>query len=311
MSWCVKLRDVSDDVNGVYIGICSGQFRRWSDACPAVEKHTWWFRLSKKSYSRWNEEEGMDRGLDDGVIWEEPFATLIRDRLEGDRATVELIYDASAGTLGGTIEGYQMGTITGIPRNQSMYPAIGGQGTFLSVTNEQIAQDAFPKLSAHIGNLLSNAQDADVVFEVGDERILAHGCMLRRIPYFDRMLDGSFRESRKRKLAEIEHRESCVHSITLHDVDPTSLRRILQFIYTDDAKAAAAALDYGNVMNLARAAHKYELVRLFSATLEGLEKLCSDDSLPPAFVLDVLSFAQLHDCNKLREIMMGHIQKKF
>merc|ERR1712224_277839 len=110
------------------------------------------------------------------------------------------------------------------------------------------------------------------------------------------MLDGSFRESRKRKLTEMEGRESCVHSIMLQDVDPTSLRRVLHFIYTDDEKGAATALDYVNVMNLARAAHKYHLMRLFRASLQRLTKLCSEKSLPPAFVLDVLSFAQLHDC---------------
>merc|ERR1712187_601169 len=102
-------------------------------------------------------------------------------------------------------------------------------------------------------------QDADVVFEVGNERIHAHVNILRRIPYFDRMFDGCFKENRKRKFAESELSERCVRSVTLQDVDPWTLRRILKFIYTDDAKAATVSLDCRNLMNLARAAHMYDL----------------------------------------------------
>lgn len=261
--------------------------------------------MSQIGYKRWREKEEVLPSTQ----WSEPYVNSILDRMKGDGARVDLTYDARVGTLRANIKGHDMEPITGIRCDQAMYAAVGDMGIFSSVQQDE--PDAFPKLSAYIGNLLWSEQDADVVFVVNDERIHAHACMLRRIPYFHCMLSGSFREGRKRKLVEVLAEEPCVHAIHIQDEDPAILRCIMQFIYTDDAKAAAASLEHGNVLKLARAAHKYDMKRLFNATLVKLEKFSSEGTLPAEFVLDALSFAQVHHCSKLLEMMMSHIRKHF
>jgi len=117
-------------------------------------------------------------------------------------------------------------------------------------------EDMIPSLSTFmLSQLNETGQGFDVTFNVAGESILAHRLLLLRVPYFRTLLSGAFAEGRS-------DRDSAVTHITLQGVDPAAFRRVLQYIYTDDAEHIVKDLDIDCAAELARAAHVYNLCQL-------------------------------------------------
>lgn len=227
---------------------------------------------------------------------------------------VHLTFDGDAGTLSFQGDRLELPPLTGI-FGDHIYPVVGGyQNAEVQVLHSQsstsIVTAPFPSRDNYICSLLHDTQEADVVLTVGNEEILAHSLLLKRIPYFQRMLSGSFAESRKRKSGDMANDDSRRYNIAIHDSSADAMKQVLKFIYTDDTKLVLGGLQHGELITLARVADMYGLSPLFEAACQMLEQIAKDASLPEV-CLDALEFAHRHERLSLRRSMLALVGRRF
>ncbi|KAL5197071.1 hypothetical protein ABZP36_000583 [Zizania latifolia] len=137
-------------------------------------------------------------------------------------------------------------------------------------------------LHHHLGNLLVNMDGTDVTFDVGQERFLAHRCVLAarssifKAEFFDSM------NAKDRRIIKIEDMEAGV------------FRSLLHFIYTDTLPDASQ--DVVMAQHLLVAADRYNVERLKLICEEKLSKNLDSDMLATS-----LSLAEQHGCPGLKE----------
>eukprot|EP00441_Pelagodinium_beii_P039673 CAMPEP_0197644774 /NCGR_PEP_ID=MMETSP1338-20131121/17640_1 /TAXON_ID=43686 ORGANISM="Pelagodinium beii, Strain RCC1491" /NCGR_SAMPLE_ID=MMETSP1338 /ASSEMBLY_ACC=CAM_ASM_000754 /LENGTH=251 /DNA_ID=CAMNT_0043218227 /DNA_START=35 /DNA_END=787 /DNA_ORIENTATION=+ len=199
-SWRIKIESTT---GYAVVGVCNSKYDKWGTT-PSLEENAW--------------------VLSTGMVIRVPIAageTRHWNKVKTGEPVL-LSFDADARTLsfGGDFPQIEpLRNITG----DSLYPVVGGsEGAIVHVLHAGSAAsipDAFPSLASYIGSCLEETEDADVVIAVGSEEVLAHSLLLKRIPYFQRMLNGRFAESRKRKLQDRDSESSHRYRIVLEDVE--------------------------------------------------------------------------------------------
>lgn len=277
------------------IGVCNERYKKMKMSC-CNESNAW--VLSTKTFRLDNFTRHLDmRGGDR------------KERL------IHLTFDGDAGTLSFHGDCPDIEPLTNITGDR-IYPVVAGYSgadvhVVLSQGSTPKPQAPFLSLEKYIGSLLCDTQDADVVLTVGDERICAHSLVLNRIPYFQRMLSGSFAESRKRKFDDMARGGSQHYSVAVQDSNADTMKQILRFIYTDDAKSALDGLGFAEVISLAQLADMYGLSPLFEAACRALEQLGKDAVVSGRCVLDTLEFAHQHKRLSLRQSMLALLGTRF
>ncbi|TVU05001.1 hypothetical protein EJB05_48148, partial [Eragrostis curvula] len=140
----------------------------------------------------------------------------------------------------------------------------------------------------HLGHLLDCTDGSDVSFSIAGETFHAHRSVLAaRSPVFKAQLLGSMADANM----------SC---ITLHDIQPTTFKTLLRFIYTDTlpgdhefGTSSSATIEL--LQNLLEAADMYHLERLKLVCAHKLWEHVSTDT-----VAAMLNFAELHNCPELK-----------
>lgn len=298
-SWSVKIVNAAA---GVAIGICAGSYKAWNSAC------TW-------KPNAW-------------VLTSEDIAPAVAD-LERCRSmrmpnntTIHLVFDPAAGRLTfrgdfPTPEAVQVIQPLGGIVGKELYPVIGGFSraeahVLFSESTMSKQADPLPSMGSYIATLLQDTQDADVVLSVGDEEVFAHSILLKRIPYFQRMLSGGFVESRKRKFGEGQGGDGGRYSVKVEGGSVNTVRQLLHFIYTDDAKSVLGELDNGDIIALARLAHMYGLSELFEAVCQLIKsRLKEDATISDEYFIDALEFARQHECLSLFKFLLSLVGQRF
>lgn len=142
----------------------------------------------------------------------------------------------------------------------------------------------------HFGSLLNQADESsDVSFSVGGETFPAHRAVLAaRSPVFRAQLFGSMADAKM----------SC---ITLHDIQPSTFKILLQFLYTDALPGEVEALDQTSsttvqlFLNLLAAADMCHLDRLKLLCARELWACLSAEN-----VATILCCAETQGCQELK-----------
>eukprot|EP00746_Dinoflagellata_sp_MGD_P016046 gnl/MRDRNA2_/MRDRNA2_136017_c0_seq1.p1 gnl/MRDRNA2_/MRDRNA2_136017_c0~~gnl/MRDRNA2_/MRDRNA2_136017_c0_seq1.p1 ORF type:complete len:380 (+),score=60.31 gnl/MRDRNA2_/MRDRNA2_136017_c0_seq1:62-1201(+) len=165
--------------------------------------------------------------------------------------------------------------------------------------------EPLPSIMAYQTGLLKDPVDTDVILSVGIERVPAHRIILSRVPYFKVLLNGSFSESR------MAH-GSLEHVVTVHDLEASTLRRVLHYVYTDGPQGACADLKICELMALARAANLYGLPAL-QAAAEVLmcQNVEARDHISSAQIIDILQYSIRYDSATLKETALDFIHYNF
>jgi len=285
-SWKIR---IDNPAGCVAVGVCSSMYKNWNTV-PYNVPDAWVLSTHE-----------LDKRC------------LPKERCKGN--IIHLCFNASARTLIFCGDFSDIQPLTGIAPG-TIYPVVGGycgaeMHVLLQETSIASSPDPFPSMASYMGSLLEDTADADVAVVVGSAEVLAHSLVLKRIPYFQRMLSGSFAESRKRKLRDPDGEAICRHRIALEDVDVEIVRRVLRFIYTDDHKSVLHGLEHTNLIALARAADMYGLSKVCDAACRMLEQAGKELELPEASILDALEFAHQLGRPNLRKSMMVHVTNRF
>jgi len=166
-------------------------------------------------------------------------------------------------------------------------------------------KDPFLSILAYQTELLKDPVGADVTLCVDTDRIPAHRVILSRIPYFKILLHGSFSE------ACMEQGSTC-HSVTLEDVEPSTIKRVLHYVYTDDSEEACEDLKMSESMALISAANMYELPQLQEVAENVLyDHVEAGSQISPCKVIDALQCSVRYSCAPVREAALNFIQCNF
>ncbi|KAM3194308.1 hypothetical protein ACQJBY_070776 [Aegilops geniculata] len=140
----------------------------------------------------------------------------------------------------------------------------------------------------HLGRLLDRADGSDVSFSVAGETFRAHRAVLAaRSPVFRAELFGSMAEA-------------AMPCITLHDIEPSTFRLLLRFVYTDrlptDEELPSSSETTELFQRVLAAADRYDLGRL--------KLLCAQklwESVSVETVATTLGYAEMHSCPELKK----------
>ncbi|KAK3123903.1 hypothetical protein QOZ80_8AG0637770 [Eleusine coracana subsp. coracana] len=153
-------------------------------------------------------------------------------------------------------------------------------------------------LGNHLGNLLDCSDGSDVSFSVGGETFRAHRAVFAaRSPVFKAQLFGSMADAK-------------MDCITLHDIQPATLKILLKFMYTDalptdkelDSSSSSPATTVELLQHLLAAADMYHLDRL---KLMCAQKLC--DRVMVDNVATMLGCAETYSCPELKKQCMDFV----
>ncbi|KAM0872958.1 hypothetical protein ACQ4PT_038408 [Festuca glaucescens] len=160
---------------------------------------------------------------------------------------------------------------------------------FITLVNHVRSLDEVPPsdIAEHLGKLLQEKQDADVVFVVEGQEFPAHKMVLAmRSPVFKAELYGGMRES------DTGH-------ITIGDMQPAVFEALLHFIYTDSLPVMDD-LDRENYKEIIR----HLLVAADCYAMERLKIMCESilcNNIDVKTVVTTLVLAELHDCARLHD----------
>eukprot|EP00441_Pelagodinium_beii_P024123 CAMPEP_0197674740 /NCGR_PEP_ID=MMETSP1338-20131121/83557_1 /TAXON_ID=43686 ORGANISM="Pelagodinium beii, Strain RCC1491" /NCGR_SAMPLE_ID=MMETSP1338 /ASSEMBLY_ACC=CAM_ASM_000754 /LENGTH=318 /DNA_ID=CAMNT_0043255195 /DNA_START=28 /DNA_END=981 /DNA_ORIENTATION=+ len=150
-------------------------------------------------------------------------------------------------------------------------------------------QQLHADLAADFAALLSAGSLSDVTIIIGDAQLSAHSAILAaRSPVFAAMLQAPMKESQTRE-------------ITLHDIEASTMRHVLHFIYTGELLKESMESD-SSALLLLRAANRFGLARLEEVCAEHLE-----DTLDASNVSDVLQEADAMASTALRQACLAFV----
>lgn len=144
-------------------------------------------------------------------------------------------------------------------------------------------------LATNLEEVLTSGYLADMSMDCGSESLPCHSFILMaRSPVFKQMLQADMAESKSRK----------VH---VTDIEPTAMKNLLHFLYTDKLKVDTDSDDEG-ICQLFQAAHKYEVKPLADYCAALLQRKLSSRN-----AVTRLSLADLYDCVSLRQSCLEFI----
>ncbi|XP_037474894.1 BTB/POZ and MATH domain-containing protein 1-like [Triticum dicoccoides] len=181
---------------------------------------------------------------------------------------------------------------------------IDGHVTF--VCTIMVTRDTTPVVTVppsdiknHLGCLLDHAHayGTDVSFTVHGETFPVNRAILAaRSPVFKAELFGSMAEA-------------TMASITLHDITPSTFKRMLRFIYTDEFPTTTTEDNTSNsnevLFDLLAAADRYALDRL---KLMCVQKLWDNVSMDT--VTDIQACADMYNCLELKDKCIDFVAKE-
>ncbi|KAF6993071.1 hypothetical protein CFC21_010011 [Triticum aestivum] len=145
----------------------------------------------------------------------------------------------------------------------------------------------------HLGCLLDQPYGTDVSFTVDGETFPVNRAILAaRSPVFRAELFGSMAEA-------------TMSSITLHDIMPSTFKRMLRFIYTDEFPTTEDNPSNEVLFDLLAAADRYALDRL---KLMCVQKLWDNVSMDT--VIDIQACAEMYNCPELKDKCIDFIARK-
>ncbi|XP_037474047.1 BTB/POZ and MATH domain-containing protein 2-like [Triticum dicoccoides] len=148
----------------------------------------------------------------------------------------------------------------------------------------------------HLGCLLDQAYGTDVSFTVDSEKLPVNRVILTaRSPVFKAELFGFMAEA-------------TMGSITLHDITPSTFKRILRFIYTDEFPTTEDNLSNEVVFDLLAAADWYALDRL--KLMHGRIQCGLWDNVSMDTVTDIQACADMYNCLELKNKCIDFIAKE-
>ncbi|KAI4974878.1 hypothetical protein ZWY2020_048485 [Hordeum vulgare] len=139
----------------------------------------------------------------------------------------------------------------------------------------------------HLGSLLECPDGSDVSFVVGGETFSAHRAVLAaRSSVFRAELFGSLAEA-------------TMQCITLHDIEPSTFRAMLRFMYTDRLSVELGPESFfpsaQQLQCVLAAADRYDLGRLKLMCAQKLWNMVSVET-----VATTLGYADMHNCPQLK-----------
>ena len=156
-------------------------------------------------------------------------------------------------------------------------------------------------IQQHISDLLLSKEGTDVTFIVGDEKIVAHRCVLAaRSAVFKAELFGPMKEGTIASVIDVEDMEASVFKAMLGFVYTDSLPKMEIGMVGEEGEEAQEELW---VQHLLAAADRYDLQRLKSLCEK---KLCEHISV--SSVTTTLALAERHNCCGLKEICLEFVK---
>ncbi|GBM15130.1 Protein roadkill [Araneus ventricosus] len=147
------------------------------------------------------------------------------------------------------------------------------------------------KLREDFKAMLENPVNSDVSLQVGDERIPAHWAVLcSRSPYFKKMFESKMQERVQ-------------NSVTITDISVTTLKNLVEFLYTAYFFENEKGGDMEELFELYYAADKYEVMDLRILCASKIMSNASADN-----VGQILQLAHRHNDKDLKMQAMGFIQ---
>lgn len=126
-------------------------------------------------------------------------------------------------------------------------------------------------LASQFGNLLESGEGVDVTIRTGDEIIRAHSLILSvRSPVFRAMLSHSMREQAEKE-------------VSIPDLDPTGVRRMVAFMYK--GKLDSELGDDDATVSLLEAAHRYQVGALVELCVSALSTKLSVEHVAERLML--------------------------
>lgn len=171
----------------------------------------------------------------------------------------------------------------------SVVTGFGKEDSTIDMTDtQQGLRDSFKEL-------LTSGQFADVVLEVGDERVHAHSLVLAcRSRVFRAMFASQMRETLERR-------------VKIDDMDPGAFKELVSFFYTGEFDPASLQTD-DTALNLLQAAHRYDAPAVVEKCTSMLRARLSPDN-----VSERLELADMINCSDFKvqclDFMRQHIHE--
>ncbi|XP_034241117.1 kelch-like ECH-associated protein 1B isoform X5 [Thrips palmi] len=207
--------------------------------------------------------------------------------------------NASPGTLSGTLSGTGVAMMDASPLSlcgDGLQNLTSPGGSAYSIDKNSDLGDMYFNMTNYVGDTLkmmcmmrSHHMLTDVVLQAGSEQFHAHKLVLASAsPYFKAMFTGGLKE------CDMSH-------VKLQGVCPTTLARILTFMYTGVIRVTEVT-----VCQLLPAATMFQVPDVISACCVFLER-----QLDPSNVIGIANFAEQHGCKELHEKANQFIEQHF
>ena len=171
-----------------------------------------------------------------------------------------------------------------VPGGMLSVGAVLRQGGFVESDNP-ISVSA-PSLAGDLAALLESGRDADVTLLCGGERVTAHALLLKRSPVFAAQLSEGPLQADASGVAVPD------------DVTPRTLRRLLQYLYTDELEPESPE----EATHLLNAADHYGCTRLFAICERTLCGALAFDN-----VAATLTLADAHNAAALKRAALQFV----
>lgn len=137
----------------------------------------------------------------------------------------------------------------------------------------------------HLKSLLEDKQFSDVTFKIGDSLINAHrNVLVSRSEYFRAMFTGGMRENNEKV-------------VSIPDVDSTTFREILEFLYTGKIE-----INHNNIVPIITAAEHFQITDLKDVCYSSFDKVASEQN-----ILQILLVADSYNEQALKELCKKYI----
>lgn len=161
----------------------------------------------------------------------------------------------------------------------------------LPFTNQFCFKDSKNPLNilSSLNSLRSSKLMCDIVLQVDNEEFPCHKCVLAALSsYFLAMFSSELAESKQKK-------------IFFNELDPETMRAIIEFAYTSNLN-----INESNVQSLLSAANLFDIVPVKEACCRYMEWQMEDQNC-----IGVYCFSDAHDCVELKDISFRYILKNF
>jgi len=137
-------------------------------------------------------------------------------------------------------------------------------------------------------SLLGDSQFTDVQFKIGDTLIPAHrNILVARSDYFRAMFKGGMREKNEKIIA-------------IPDIDPTTFRDVLEFLYS-----GKISLTLTNIVPMITAAEKFQILELKELCYTSFDQVVNEENIIQ-ILLVADSYSEMTLKNLCKKYILGH-----